>query len=181
MKIPKNVEIHNVVCTANLNQKVDITKLSHIPGGMYDQEIYSGRCGYIKTPSMKGRVTIFPSGKMISVGGKSIKNATEQIYQAKFLLLQKNLISDVLIETQVRNIVSTINIHKKIGIEKLSSKIPGSIYDPETFPGLILKGLWSCTFLIFGSGKIVIVGTKSIKELNKSIYELIQKLESLNY
>jgi len=169
-------QIRNVVCTANLEQRIDVIKLSKLSCGIYDEAIYGGRCGYVKIPGMDGRVTIFPSGKMISIGGKSIKKAIEQLNQAKFYLVQEKMIRDTKIVPVIQNVVATIDVGQKLPIEKLSSKIPGSIYEPETFPGIILKGMHSYNFLIFASGKIVITGAKSLEEVYSSSFELLQKL-----
>ena len=63
--------IVNVVATADLAQRVDIQEIAEIPYTIHDSEIYGGRVTYLKTPQMYGKVTIFPSGKLISVGTKS--------------------------------------------------------------------------------------------------------------
>ncbi len=178
MHANKKPKIRNVVCTADLKQNVNVPKLSKLSCGIYDQAIYGGRCGYVKTPDMEGKVTIFPSGKMISVGAKSTTNAVKQLNHAKFLLVQEKLISDIKLKPNIRNIVATIDVGHIIPIDKLSLSISGSIYEPETFPALIVKGLDSCSFLVFASGKIVIVGAKSVKETNTSSFELLQKLNS---
>jgi len=169
-------KIRNVVCTASLEQRVDIIKLSGLAYGIYDEAIYGGRCGYIKTPEMDGKVTVFPSGKMISVGGKSVKKAIEQLNQAKFFLVRENMIQDTVLIPKIQNIVATIDLKQKIPVDNLSLQIAGAVYDPETFPGLILKGLFNCNFLIFASGKIVITGAKSIEDTTSSLFELLQKL-----
>ena len=174
--LDKKPKISNVVCTADLRQDVSMKKLSKIPCGIYDEAIYGGRCGYVKTPEMDGRVTVFPSGKMISVGGKSIKKSIEQLNHTKFLLVQEKMIDEIKLEPQTRNIVATLDMNQHIPIDLLSSRISSSSYDPETFPALILKGLNSCSFLIFASGKIVLTGAKSINETNNSLFELLQKL-----
>ena len=174
----KKLKISNVVCTANLDQKVSMKKLSQLPCGIYDEVIYGGRCGYVKTPEMSGRVTIFPSGKMISIGAKSVKKSIEQLNHAKFLLVQEKIISEIKLVPKVRNIVSTIDTGKTIPIEYLSSKIPDSKYNPEHFPALILKASHDGSFLVFASGKIILAGAKSVKEINSSTFDLIQKLNS---
>lgn len=167
--------IHNVVTTASLEQKVKVTRFVKIPCCTYDEAIYGGRCGYVKTPDMTGRVTVFFSGKMISVGAKSIKSSIEQLNQAKFLLVQKKMVKDILLKPMVRNIVATATFGKTIPVDIISTKITGAIYDPETFPGMILRGVHD-TSLVFSSGKIVITGTKSASQLNTSAFELIQRL-----
>lgn len=171
--------IRNVVSTANLNQKIDITRLADVPCGIYDNSVYRGRCGYVKTPEMDGHVTIFASGKMISVGGKSVKKSIKQLNHAKFYLVQNKLVKDVTVSVEIRNIVATLEAGKNIRIDILSEKIPGAVYDPETFPGMILKGLESCRYLVFASGKIVIVGTRTMDELHTASFEIIQRLELL--
>lgn len=173
--------ICNVVCTANIEQKVSVTKLSELSCGQYDEAIYGGRCGYIKTPEMDGRVVIFPSGKMISIGSNSIRSSMKQLNHAKFYLVHENMIKDTKIVPIIRNIVSTIDIHQKLPLKKLCSKLRGAIYNPEDFPAIILHGFNRCTFLIFASGKIVITGAKSLEEVNRSSSELLERLnEFLN-
>ena len=176
LELSTKPKIQNVTCTADLNQKVSMIKLSKLACGIYDKAKYRGVCGYIKTPEMSGRVTVFASGKIVSVGSKSIKKSIEQLYHAKFLLIEENLISEIKLTPKIRNIVSTIDVSQKISVEYLSPRIAGANYNPEVFPALILKGLNSCSFLIFSSGKIVFTGAKSVKEMNESSFELLQKL-----
>jgi len=168
----KGISIANVVCTSDLKQKVNIKKFVKYPWGIFDEAIYSGRCGYVKLPGMHGRVTIFPSGKMISIGAKSIKNAIEQLYQAKFQLVTSNIISDTKLETKIRNIVGIIDFGKKIDLHKLARSLPRCIYEPEIFPGLTYRFPGSQRALIFASGKIVTPGAKSLEELNSALFEL---------
>lgn len=65
-----HVTIQNVVTTSNLCQEIDVTLFNNYSWGEYDQEIYHGICGYIKDGQLVGKVTIFLSGKMISLGAK---------------------------------------------------------------------------------------------------------------
>ena len=175
--IAKKPKIRNVVCTASLGQGVDVARFTTMPCGIYDLEIYGGRCGYIKTPEMEGRVTVFPSGKMISIGSKSVTKAVRQLNHAKFVMVQEGMIRDAKIRPIIRNIVSTLDLGEAIPIDKISPRIPGSVYDPESFPAMILKGLGSCSFLVFASGKIVITGAKSVSEANVQSFELVQRLK----
>ena len=168
--------IVNVVSTANLNQKVAIRRFNELGSGIYDLAIYGGRCGYVKTPEMDGRVTIFSSGKMISVGGKSIKKSIEQLNQAKFYLVRENLIQDTILRPKIQNIVATLALPKPLRIAETYDKLIGAIYEPEQFPGIILKSISSVSYLIFASGKIVITGAKSKKELSTAAFEIQQKL-----
>jgi TATA-box binding protein (TBP) (component of TFIID and TFIIIB) len=171
----------NVICTADLDQLIDIEKLNDLPCGIYDQAIYGGRCGYVKTPGMVGRVTLFSSGKMISIGAKSTKNAKEQLHQTIFYLKKEKLIHDVKITPIIRNIVAVSDLKKNIPMKKLALKFKGSIYNPDIFPGVILKGLYECSFLIFSTGKIVQTKGTTINQTHNDLEKVISRINDLMF
>jgi len=117
--LSKGLTIVNVVTTADLKQKVNIEKLNDFAWGIYDQISYRGICGYIKTPDMKGRVTIFTSGKMISIGSNSIQDSIDKLNQAKFFLLKENLIHDIELKPILRNTITTMDFAKKLNLKKI--------------------------------------------------------------
>jgi len=167
-------KISNVVTTGDLKQKVDITKFPDFPWGIYEKETYGGRCGYVHARGMEGKVTIFPSGKMISIGAKSVNKSIEQLIEAKECLLKSKLISNVKLKPNVRNMVAILNLEKGIPLQILAPKI-GGLYEPEQFPALMFKAERSVQYLIFSTGKIVINGAKSENEVNTAAYQ-VQKL-----
>jgi transcription initiation factor TFIID TATA-box-binding protein len=62
--------------------------------------------------------------------------------------------------------VASAVVEFKINLSKLAIDNVDSEYEPESFPGLTLKLKEpKVTFLIFGSGKIVCTGCKSLKDL----------------
>lgn len=170
----KEIRISNVVTTADLKQKINIQKLNNFSWGIYDQVSYNGICGYVKTPEMKGRVTIFVSGKMISIGSNTIKDSIDKLNQTKFYLVRENLVNDIDLIPIVRNIVATTSFNKILNLKKLSKIIPNSIYDPNVFAGLRFKIKNGPSVLFFSSGKVVIVGGKSLQNINDA-YDKIKK------
>lgn len=78
-------------------------------------------------------------------------------------------------EYKIENVVASANLYIDIPLEKLAIKLINTEYNPEQFPGLVLrlkeKGI---TALIFSSGKIVVTGAKSA-ELVKEGVKLIRK------
>ena len=154
--LPKEVKISNLVTTADLKQKINIKQLNDFPWGIYDQVSYNGICGYIKTPEMKGRITVFGTGKIISIGSNNIEDSIDKLHLAKFYLVKKNLITDVDIEPIIRNIVATVSLEKHLNLKKLKIKIPNSTYEPEHFAGLRYKIENGPALLLFSSGKVVI-------------------------
>jgi transcription initiation factor TFIID TATA-box-binding protein len=168
--------IRNVVTTSDLKQKINIIKLNDYGWGTYDQAIYGGRCGYIKTPQMKGSVSIFASGKMISMGAVSILKSKRQIHEAKFYLLKEKIIKDLRTTSKVQNIVFTLNFETKLNLKKLQIQFKNSVYKKEEFPGLIVKYGAHVGVLIFSSGKMVIAGAKSNNEIFGICSWLMEKL-----
>ena len=66
-----------MVATGDLTQQVSLEDISRLPYTIHDQEIYGGRVAYLKTPEMHGKVSIFPSGKLISVGTRAPRRRRE--------------------------------------------------------------------------------------------------------
>jgi len=116
---------------------------------------------------MHGKTTIFPSGKLISVGTKTREQATHGLQETVDTLTQANLIKPVSVTANVRNIVALLTLPNPIPLEQLEE--PNSIYEPEQFPAAILKAENpKATYLIFNSGKIIISGVKTDEELEKA-------------
>ena len=169
-ELRKDISINNVVCTAEINQRVDIGSFNKYENLSSNLDLYA--CGYIKNKTMVGRVTVFANGKLISVGTKSPTLAGKELKKAIKILQDYNLIKKVKITPNVRNIVARYNLEKKLDIEKLARTMPKSLYEPEQFPGLIFRIRGSLVALLFASGKGVLVGGKTIYELNQGLYEV---------
>ena len=85
---------------------------------------------------------------------------------------------DVVLHLIICNIVGITNTGITILINIPSSKINNTIYDPETFPRIILKGMGNCSSLVFASGKLVIAGAKLEEERNIGIFNTIIRIEN---
>ena len=164
------IRIQNTVATADLKQEIDIASFNEYKHLSSNLELY--RCGYVKDGTMTGRVTVFRTGKMISVGTKSPAQASRELKKAVCILDGHKLAKNTRIKSEVRNIVSRFDLNKDLPIETLARTLPRSIYEPEQFPGLIYRIQDSCTALLFASGKGVIAGTKSIEETNSAFFEI---------
>jgi transcription initiation factor TFIID TATA-box-binding protein len=95
---------------------------------------------------------------MISIGTKSERKAFQELEYARRYLIRKRIIADTIpLTPEVRNIVALVRLDEKIGLEDLS-EIQGMIYEPEQFPGGILRFSepFKATLLIFASGKVIV-------------------------
>jgi TATA-box binding protein (TBP) (component of TFIID and TFIIIB) len=75
------VDVVNVVATCRLPFKVNLESLAAIlPGQIKLNPRYPKyRCAYVKVEGMKGVVTVFGSGAMISVGSRSVEDAERDL------------------------------------------------------------------------------------------------------
>ena len=174
------VNIVNVVATASLNQKIDLYELERFREIIHDPEIYGGRVAYFKSSKMKGKVSIFTSGQMISVGTKSEKEATYELEIVKDFLVRKRVIEPVVLNCTIRNIVVTISLEKTINLEVLAKKHK-FVYEPEQFPGGILKieKPFKASILIFASGKSVIAGLTSSLQIEPVVRRINKMIEDI--
>ncbi len=81
-------------------------------------------------------------------------------------------------EINIQNVVSSADIRQKLDLREISKKIKKSRYDPDKFPGLVLKlEQPKAALLLFSSGKFVCTGTKSVEESAKAIRAAIDTLK----
>lgn len=80
---------------------------------------------------------------------------------------------------RIENIVASAALGVIVPLEKIVSKLEGMEYEPEQFPGLVYRMTKpKAAALIFGSGKIVCTGARSIKDVNvvfKKVVSVVQK------
>ncbi len=81
----------------------------------------------------------------------------------------------------VQNIVATTSLGKPISLTKLARTQSNTEYNPETFPGLILRVKKpKSAVLVFTSGNLVCTGTKSIGQVRQVIDSVIRQLRKIN-
>jgi transcription initiation factor TFIID TATA-box-binding protein len=171
--LPK-LNVVNVVATAELGQFVNLERLVYVPGFLYNTAIY--RCAYLKDNRTRAKISIFSTGKMISAGTKSYKDAKHDLNYAAKRLAEIGLVTKARINVKLQNIVATGDIGHTIDIERLATELPNVIYEPEQFSGAIYyaKELEGASILIFASGKVVFAGLKrgELLERGKRVLEL---------
>ena len=83
-------------------------------------------------------------------------------------------------EIKIQNIVATASLERAIPLVKLAETLPNTEYNPEQFPGLVMRIKEPKTSaLIFSSGKIVCTGAKSMKKVKEAIQNIIKNLEKV--
>ena len=81
---------------------------------------------------------------------------------------------------KIQNIVVSTSLEHDIPLIKLAEVLPNTEYNPEQFPGLVMRIKNPKTSaLIFSSGKVVCTGAKSISKVKESIQKIIENLRKI--
>ncbi|MEW6063306.1 MAG: TATA-box-binding protein [Nanoarchaeota archaeon] len=80
-------------------------------------------------------------------------------------------------ELKIQNIVASTFLNHDIPLIKLAEALPNTEYNPEQFPGLVMRIKDPKTSaLIFSSGKVVCTGAKSMTKVKESVAQIIKNI-----
>jgi len=160
-------ETQNVVVSASIHRDLPLERLAtRLERAEYNPEQFPGLIFKIENPNASS--LLFSSGKIICTGTKSIKEAKRAIDRIIEELEKINIEVKGKPEIEVQNMVASGSVGGKLNLNEIVFKFENTEYEPEQFPGLVYKLIASpvlsnITFLLFGTGKIVITGAKSEK------------------
>ncbi len=81
---------------------------------------------------------------------------------------------------KIQNIVATTSLNVKVPLVKLVRSQTNTEYNPEQFPGLVLRiKKPKSAVLVFSSGNLVCTGTKSIRQVEDVIAQVIKQLRKI--
>jgi transcription initiation factor TFIID TATA-box-binding protein len=117
---------------------------------------------------------IFASGKMCVTGTKSSHNASLASKKFAIIIEKVGFKTQPMIDFKVQNIVGTTDVGFPIRLEGLVyAHSTFASYEPELFPGLIYRLVSPrVVFLIFVSGKVVITGAKTEKDMSAAFTKM---------
>jgi len=85
------------------------------------------------------------------------------------------------LDIRVVNIVVSSSLGHDIPLEKMAATLSNTEYNPEQFPGLVIRIKEPKTSaLIFSSGNIVCTGAKSLEEVRQSLEKIKETLKKIN-
>lgn len=83
-------------------------------------------------------------------------------------------------DLKVQNIVATTSLGKQISLTKLARSQSNTEYNPEQFPGLVLRiDKPKSAVLVFSSGNLVCTGTKSVAQVKEVIDAVIRQIAKI--
>jgi transcription initiation factor TFIID TATA-box-binding protein len=81
---------------------------------------------------------------------------------------------------EVVNIVVSTSLEHDIPLEKMAATLNNTEYNPEQFPGLVIRIKDPKTSaLIFSSGKVVCTGARSMEKVEESIEKIIKAIKKI--
>jgi transcription initiation factor TFIID TATA-box-binding protein len=180
-KFSAKYKIENVVINSSLNHPIPLDKLSQLYRDLeYNPTKFPGLCIRLRIP--KCAILLFSNGKLVITGLKSPNHAVQVLEKLIEKMKALNIEIQEIPKYQVVNFVVSIDLGKKINLDRASLFLGQSIYEPEVFPGLIFRVTepFASAFLIFSSGKIVLTGLRNEAEIAPSIKAIGKLLKDNN-
>jgi transcription initiation factor TFIID TATA-box-binding protein len=164
--------ITNIVASSNLGLELDLFLIAtKIPEVEYEPEQFPG--AILKYDSPKATVLLFKNGKIVCVGCKSEQKISETI--AKTVKLLTPYAKKILKKTkrpqfEITNIVASANLGMGLDLYTIASEVENVEYEPEQFPGAILKFRDpKASLLLFKNGKVICAGSRDEKSIQKAL------------
>ncbi len=164
----------NRVAVGNLQSNLDLFNIAvSIPDVEYEPEQFPGAIMRLKEPKMT--ITLFKNGKINCAGAtkesdipKGIVNASKIINQ---VLPEVKVVKDP--EYKIVNLVANAQIDTQINLFDLAVSLDNVEYEPEQFPGAIVR-LYEpkVSLLLFKNGKLICAGARSEKEVEDSLIKI---------
>lgn len=159
--------ITNMVASASLGLELDLYSLAHkIKEIEYEPEQFPGAILKFKDP--KASLLLFKNGKVVCVGCKK-RSLIEKTIEKTIKLLTpyaKRITKTKKPKIDITNIVASANLGIELDLYRIAYKVDDVEYEPEQFPGAILKFKKpKVSLLLFKNGKVICAGAKSESEI----------------
>jgi len=156
-----------MVASASLGLELDLFSLAQkIKEIEYEPEQFPGAILKFKEP--KASLLLFKNGKVVCVGCKKRSMIEKTIEKTIKMLLPyaKRIIKRKKPKIEITNIVASANLGMELDLYRIAYKVRDVEYEPEQFPGAILKFKEpKASLLLFKNGKVICAGTKSEKDI----------------
>lgn len=175
-RILERMDVVNLVATTRLELS-DVSLeairdvLSHYGDAEYNREKFPG---LIFKPRPGRSILLFSSGSVVIAGARSPDEIRELVIE--LLRYLKPYLRSKSVTVKIENVVIYGKLRADIDIER-ASEIVDSIYNPEVFPGLIVRPrVGAPTVLLFTNGSFVVVGSRGIDEARRALAEIVDTL-----
>jgi len=173
------IKVENVVASVSLNIEIPLDKLVvSLDNIEYEPEQFPGLVHRIKKP--KSATLIFSSGKLVCTGAKSPKDTKKAVAIVVAKIRKAGIKVPKKYTVHVENIVASARLNRDLNLDNIAFSLENAEYEPEQFPGLVYRmNDPKVAFLLFGSGKIVCTGGRSIADVKRAVEKLDKKLKDM--
>lgn len=176
----EEIKVENVVASASLNVNVPLNRLvAQLPGTEYEPEQFPGLVYRMRDP--KAAALIFSSGKIVCTGATSEESAKEAIDKVIEGIKSVGVEVKGAFDIEIQNIVASTKLESELNLNKIAFSLRNTEYEPEQFPGLVFRiDDPKVAFLLFGSGKVVCTGGRSIEDVERAVEVIKEKLSKID-
>jgi len=164
-------KIVNMVAFVDLKQTLDPYALAAaIKEVEYEPEQFPGAVLKLKEPKVS--MLLFKNGKIIVSGVRQEKDIPIAVKKA--LKLAKEVQPEIKIRKKIDytivNMVASTTLNRKLDLFELALNLDNIEYEPEQFPGAVMKITEpKASLLIFLNGQVICAGLKNEKDMNKAL------------
>ncbi|MFC1786874.1 TATA-box-binding protein [Halobacteriota archaeon] len=175
------IKVENVVANARFADKFDLTLIeSKLEGAVYDKSKFPGLVYRLKQP--KAAFLIFSTGKIVCTGVKSVDDVKTVINKVAKELDSMGMSVEKNPEFIIQNIVASADLKSELNLNAIAIGLglENIEYEPEQFPGLVYRIKDpKIVVLVFGSGKLVVTGGKTLDDCEKGVEIVRSQIECL--
>jgi len=170
--------VSNVVATFTCGKPLNLLHFAQSYSFEFQPSRFAACAIRIKSNTSRSTALAFSSGKFVVTGCRS---ESESLLASRKYISLLNRLGERLsfIKFRVQNIVSSVDLGRPLLLHKLVEKYTDQCsWESRKFPGAILRDpACNLVVLVFRSGKCVITGAKSKRQLAKEWPPLFRKIE----
>lgn len=173
------IKIQNMVLTATLGVDLQLDKIvAKLENIEYEPEQFPGVVMRVANP--KSAVLIFSSGKLVCTGTKALKDAKLVVKKVVNKMRKIGVKVPPNYKIHLENIVASAGLGRELNLDEIAFTLENTEYEPAQFPGLVYRmSNPKSTFLLFGSGRVICTGGRSISDVKKAVAKLDKNLKKL--
>jgi transcription initiation factor TFIID TATA-box-binding protein len=173
------IDIQNIVASINLETEIPLGKLlAKLKGSEYEPEQFPGLVYRIEEP--RAAMLIFSSGKIVCTGARSLTDVESLFRMITKSLKRLGIKVPPKYKMQIENIVASTKLGNELNLNKIVMNIPTAEYEPEQFPGLVLRlDMPKVVCLLFASGKVICTGAHSLADVRKAVNLIAAQVKKL--
>jgi len=179
VKYLAKIKVENVVASINLEREVPLPKiLAKLKGSEYEPEQFPGLVYRVEEP--RAAMLIFSSGKVVCTGARSLKDVELLFKRITRMLAKLGVKVPRTYKMRVENIVASTKLGDELNLNKIALNIEDAEYEPEQFPGLVLRlEVPKVVCLLFASGKMICTGAHSLADVRKAVRMISAQLKKI--